>query len=503
MGTLRNLLGETTVVAGFTVTGFLAMGYHPGAEDDEIYLPGVMFHLHPDLFPHDAPFFTLQLQTTVFDGWMADFISLTHLSPTWGEVVWQILSLFIFFLAAWSLVRQLFPEKRARMGGIALLSALLTLPVAGTALFIADQYLHPRCMATALILLAASLILSGGRWRRLWALPLMALSFVLHPLMGALGASFCCFLAVSCSPSLRARLGGLLRRQTAAPAAGIFLLIPFGWMLEPPLPIWLKAIGSRHWFRLFEWEWYEWLGAIAPLVLFWLCVRLARRQGAVKLERVASAVLWYGVFHLIFAMAILGPPSLIGLSALEPMRYLHLVYVFLLLIGGALLGKYLLMRRWWLWAVVLLVLNGSMFLVQRELFAASPHLELPGVRSGNPWLQAFEWIRTNTPKDAYFALDPRYMEAPGEDYHGFRALAERSVLADAVKDTSVVTKVPALGPEWLRQTEATEGWSHFQIGDFERLKQEFGVDWVLVKDPAPVGLRCHWHNGVFSVCEVP
>jgi hypothetical protein len=95
------------------------------------------------------------------------------------------------------------------------------------------------------------------------------------------------------------------------------------------------------------------------------------------------------------------------------------------------------------------------------------------------------------------------MVAPGEDYHSFRALAERSVLADAIKDTAVVTQVPDLGPVWLEQTTATEGWSHFQLADFERLKTKFGVDWVVVSYPPPTGLICPWHNGVLTVCRIP
>ena len=501
MGTQRNLLFETLAVLGLTLSGMLTMGYHPGAEDDEVYRTSIQSLLHPDLYPHDAVFFKLQMRTTTFDGWMASFISHTHLSVASAELLWQFLSVFALLAAAWTIVCQLFPGWRERLGGLAFLSALLTLPVAGTALYIADQYLHPRCMATALILFAASLLLSG---RRRWlALPLLATAFVLHPLMGALGISFCCFLAVATSPAASARVAALWRRSPSGSVAGAVLAIPFGWMLKTPSPLWLQAIGSRHWFRLFEWEWYEWLGALAPLLLFWLCYRLARRKGWVKLERLALAIFCYGVFQQLFAMAILGPPSLIGLSALEPMRYLHLVYVFLLLVGGALAAKYLLQNRIWLWAVVLLAANGGMFFAQRELFPATPHLELPGLATGNPWLQAFDWIRQNTPTDAYFALDPRYMAADGEDYHGFRALAERSRLADAMKDTSVVTKEPELGPEWWRQSQAASGWSHFQINDFERLNRDFGVNWVVVRYPAVAGLACRWHNRVVSVCEIP
>jgi len=31
----------------------------------------------------------------------------------------------------------------------------------------------------------------------------------------------------------------------------------------------------------------------------------------------------------------------------------------------------------------------------------------------NPWVQAFEWIRRNTPENAYFAMDPNTMQTAG------------------------------------------------------------------------------------------
>jgi hypothetical protein len=144
-----------------------------------------------------------------------------------------------------------------------------------------------------------------------------------------------------------------------------------------------------------------------------------------------------------------------------------------------------------------------MYAAQRQVFSASEHLELPGRASANQWVQAFTWIRQNTPKDAYFAVGARYMAAPGEDYHSFRALAERSQLADSLKDTAVVTQVPELGAAWQRQTEAQAGWADFKLADFERLKAELGVDWVLVSYPAAAGLDCRWHDEELAVCRVP
>jgi hypothetical protein len=185
------------------------------------------------------------------------------------------------------------------------------------------------------------------------------------------------------------------------------------------------------------------------------------------------------------------------------MRYLHLVYIFMALVSGGYLGRYLLKGRPIRWVLFLFIVNGSMFYAQRQLFANSAHLELPCATPSNGWLQAFDWIRQNTPTGAYFALDPDYLAAPCEDYHGFRALAERSSLADAMKDTSVVTKVPELGPAWKEQNIAEAGWSKFQLADFERLKSRFGVDWVLVSYPQSAPLNCHWHNDSLAVCQIP
>jgi hypothetical protein len=485
-------------VALFAMLGFLVMGYHPGAEDDGIYLSAIKADLNPSLFPHDADFFRLQMRTSFFDNWMASFVHGTGMPLVWAELLWQWISIVLIVWACWTLVCQLFEDVPARWGGLAMFAAMFTLPVAGTALYIVDQYLHPRNPATALILFAVSRVLARKAWQ---ALPLVVLAFLLHPLMGALGISFCSVLVIV--EPLQLRFQVFQRAFLTGEVTTAVVMIPFGWILDPPSKTWLDALHSRYWFRLYQWEWYEWLGVIGPMAIFWLIARMARRRGEQNLARLSLAVLVYSSFQLGVAMIILGPPSLIGMSALEPMRYLHLVYVFLALVSGAYLGRYLLRRNVWRWAIFLLLANGGMFLTQRDLFAGSPHLELPGFRSSNPWLQAFDWVKDNTPQDAYFTLDPNYMGAPGEDYHSFRALAERSQLSDAIKDTSVVTKVPELGPVWHEQQLATDGWSHFQLHDFERLKSQFGVDWAIVAFPAPVGLKCAWHNGSVSVCRIP
>ncbi len=476
------------------------MGYHPGIEDDGVYLTAVKADLHPALYPHNSNFFRLELQSTSFDRWLAGFVRITHIPLAWAALLWQFVAIVIILYAAWSIIRRFFPDEPAQWGAVAMLAAMFTLPVSGTAIYILDQHLHPRALATGLILLAVSRLLAGKRWQ---IVPLLLVAVLLHPIMGALGVAFCIIVG-SVLPQLSSltlpEIADVPEMAETIPVAAVF---PMSWLFTKPRGVWLASLQSRHWFRLYHWTWYEWLGVLAPLAIFWFIARLERRRGNRTLARLATGIALYGGFFLAVSMIVLAPSTPTGLGTLEPMRFLHLVYLFLALFAGAYLGRHVLANKPWRWALFLLIANGGMFLAQRQLFASTSHLEMPGESSSNPWLQAFTWIRQNTPTNAYFALDPRYMAAPGENYHSFRALAERSSLSDAIKDASVVTKVPDLGPVWQAQQQAQQGWQHFTLANFENLRDTFGVDWVLVAYPAPAGLACPWHNRSLAACRIP
>jgi hypothetical protein len=487
---------DVLLVLAFSIAGFAVMGYHPGLEDDGVYLAAVKSDLNPALYPHDSEFFRVQLQATLFDKWVADSVRWTHIPVPYAELFWQFGAIVLIVLGCWGIARRLFDEERARWAGVAMVAAMLTLPVAGSALNLADQHLHPRNLATGIILIAVERILAGRRWQ---AVPLLLVAFVIHPIMAALGISFCFFLTVAMLEPVNVWLGSMSGSASGSVAAAA----PLAWIFEPPNATWRDALNTRRNYFLFRWTWYEWLGALAPLALFWLLWRVALRRGETLLSRFALGVLAYGVFQQMVALVIATSPALVRLIPLQPMRYLHLVYYFMALIAGCLLGKYLLKASVWRWAVFLIAANAGMFAAQRAMFAASAHLEMPWQAPANRWLQAFAWVRENTPVDAYFALDPNYLAAPDEDYHSFRALAERSVLADAIKDTALVTQVPELGPTWERQVRAQSGWPEFKLADFERLKREFGVSWVVVANRQGAGLDCRWRNASLSVCRIP
>jgi hypothetical protein len=105
--------------------------------------------------------------------------------------------------------------------------------------------------------------------------------------------------------------------------------------------------------------------------------------------------------------------------------------------------------------------------------------------------------------DAVFALDPEYMDLAGEDEIGFRCLAERSRLADGVKDNGVVSMFPRLAEEWWAQVQAQTPWRSFGAEDFLRLKNTYGVSWVVVQQPGVSGLDCAYQNSAVRVCRIP
>jgi hypothetical protein len=95
------------------------------------------------------------------------------------------------------------------------------------------------------------------------------------------------------------------------------------------------------------------------------------------------------------------------------------------------------------------------------------------------------------------------MLLPGEDMHGFRAIAERSMLADAVKDSGAVSLFPGLAAEWKAQVQSAHGWKQFQLPDFERLAGLYPVTWFVTELPAPAGLPCPYRNQAVAVCRLP
>jgi len=465
-----------------SLAALLIHGYHPFAEDAEIYLPGVEKILDPGLFPGGEKFFQSHASLTLFPDLIAASVRLSHLPLEWTLLVWQGLSIFLLLLAAWQFTSKCFAEVNARWCGVAMLAALLTLPVAGTSLYPLDQYVVPRnlCAFASIFAVVRTLDRKYSQ-AALW----LAFAGLVHPLMWFFAFVYCLL---------------MVGFERFSPALAFASLLPLGISFHRPSPAYEQAVKLHRYFYLQTWAWYEWLGIIGPIAILWGFTHVAQTRRLHDVERLCRALIPYQLIFLAAGLA-LSLPLFGNLARLQPLRSLHLLYIVMILISGGFLGTFVLKKHLWRWILCFAPLCVGMLLAQRSLFPYSAHLEWPGTASRNPWVQAFVWAHQNTPKDATFALDPLYMLIPGEDAQGFRAIAQRNRLADAIKDSGAVSMFPPLAEEWLKQLRAQTDWKQSQVQDFERLRADYGVSWIILQVPGVIGLECPYRNSAVLVCK--
>lgn len=479
----------------FSVATLFIHGYHPYAEDAEIYLPGVEHRLNHSLFPTGQEFFQSHARMTLFPNLVATSIRIPHLPFEVALLIWHLTCVFLLLLACWRISSLCFPSVRARLGSVALVAGLLSLPVAGTALYIMDQYLNPRNLAAFAVVFAVACTLDSKYIRALFWL-LFAAS--MHPLMWTYAFSFCVLLVMM--RRYEARFWPPV--QTARPEAVVAGVLPAIPLMQSS-PAYHQAAKLHAYHYIQRWAWYELVGLVAPIALLYWFGRIARDRGWTNAIRLCRAMIVYDLIFIVAALAVDLPERFESLARLQPLRSLHLLYIVMFVLMGGLLGELLLKNRLWRWLLLFVPLSLGMYTAQRALFPRSATVEWPGRPPKNPWAQAFVWARQNTPIDAVFAIDPNYLHIDGEDEIGFRCLAQRSRLADAVKDNGVVSMFPPLADRWLEEVKAQSPWNHLGVADFARLKRDYGASWLIVQQPGVMGLDCPYQNDAVRVCRAP
>jgi hypothetical protein len=513
---------STGVLTLFTLA---VSGYHPYAEDGGLYLAGVKRLLDPALYPFGTAFVLEPTRRSLFAPIVAAITRMSHLGLPLVLLLLHAASVWVTLFAAWMLAARCWRAPAARAGAVVLLACWLTLPVAGTALLFMDPYLTARSFSTPCMVLALAGALettaldpSSGKKRpglMMWACSL-SMAAAMHPLMAAYALA--ATLMLMCARSSRR---GVRRWGTAGLAASAMLLAACLQRVAPPeSPDYVGVAMTRtYWFPA-AWSWYELVGLAAPLAILAMAastrakllasglptsIREASvdRQPKIALARMAAAV---GATAALVALCFTGTGSATHLVArMQPLRAFQIVYLVMILVLGATLGEFVLRRSLWRWAAAVALLGGVMLIPERAAFPNSNHAELPWVAPRNLWVQAFLWIRDNTPKNAVFALDADYINSPGEDAQCFRAAAERSALADYSKDGGEAAIAPELTAAWKLGQIAQQRLSDRETTDAERMARltPLGVSWVVLRSSAATNLVCPYANAAVRVCRLP
>lgn len=487
-----------------TVAALLIHGYHLGVEDGEIYIPAAKRLLRPELYPFAPEFFLSHGHLSLFSPLLALTAWVTHLSMDWTVFGWYVASLFGMLLACWTLAAACFSTERARWGAVLLITAVLSMPATNTALLLMDPYLTARSFSTPLTLFALAAFLER---KYVWVGVAMALTALVHPQM----VVYLVFLAGVIVAAERVKTEER-KPQPVMASVAMLSMLPTGFHLAPATEPYREALYSRDYFFLANWSWYHWLGLLAPLGIlawFWRSKLRGTRPG---FQRLSFALIPFGVASILVALIFATSHAFDMFARLQPLRTFHLITIVFMLFLGGVLGEYLGssrharptgLRRWAIGAIVIPAAVG-MFFVARETYPNSPQIELPSASSSNGWVNTLLWVRNNTPTQAVFAVDSRYFNEAGTDVHGFRAVSERSALADYYKDGGVVSLFPALAVEWKQMSNATYGLNHFTVDDFRRLRQKYpAVSWTVVHGSAPQGMTCPYQESGYAVCQMP
>jgi hypothetical protein len=518
-----------------TLFAWAVNGYHPYAEDGGLYMAGVKRLLDPALYPRGTSFVLEPMRHSLFAPMVAAVVRLAGLGPTRGlPLVFlglHLASIWLTLFAAWMLASRCWPGRAARAGAVALLACWLDLPIAGTALLFMDPYVTARSLSTPCMILALVGALDAtpreeiepGDTRRrrgflLWAGGIL-LGAAMHPLMAAyaLGAS----LVLMC---LRARRRSVRVWDTLA-LCGSALAIAATLQSVAPAETteYVRVALTRSYWFLAQWRWYELAGLWAPLGIVGAFAVLnsqakanAAAQHHISKSRAPVLVLPNDAATALAWMAVaVGGTAALGalmfarteaathlVARIQPLRAFQIVYLVMMLALGAKLGERLLRGIKWRWTFALLLLAGPMLLAARVAYPDSSHIELASRMSRNPWVQAFLWVREHTPKGALFALDRDYINAPGEDAQCFRAIAERSALADYSKDGGEASIAPRLTSEWAAGQRAQANLS--QETDAQRIAtlRPPGATWMVLDTSATTAFDCPYQNEAVKVCRL-
>ncbi len=511
----------------------LVHGYHPWAEDGGLYVAGIEHLLNPALFPKDTAFVTEHLRYSVFAPLLAAAVRFTHLSLAAVLFSTYLLSIALMLFAALRLAERCIATRAGQWIAVALLAAWWTLPVAGTSLLLMDPYVTARSLSTPLSLLAVGAALDSWPWSWFRSEPKTTINVQRQSRSpqqeGSVPSALLCILALTGAALFHPLMAGyavglvlFLRLERSQSPARLYVLLTAVVLVgagtlqaisRPDSAPSAAAAYSRYYWFLSQWQWYEWLGLLGPVLIFatFLLWKPASLNDIVI--TVCRAALRLAALSVLVAVCL--SHEHFGshvVASLQPLRAFLLLYtVMILLLGGALAAcasrPAPQARQLWLvrvLAAVPILFVGAMAItmygVQRAAFPASIHGEIPGRVNPNDWVQAFLWARAHTRQDALFALDARYVNTEGEDAQTFRAIAERSAIPDFSKDGGEAAIAPALAPTWLHASAATRHLSELRDPERDALLQPFGVQWMVLHASAATAHPCPYRNPTVKVC---
>lgn len=471
-----------------------AAGYRYAASDQAFYIPAVMRHLDPALFPRDAPLIDAQARIVSVDEIIAWSVRVTGASLQHIFFALYLVTLLLLYAGAMWIGARLYQSAWTS----AALAAALTLrhAIAKTGANTLESYFHPRELTFALGLIAVAAFLD-----RRWTLAVLLLvgGVFLHPTTAVFFAAWLAVAAWARAARHRTAIA-LGVSAVAAVAAAVVLLGPLAGRFGRMDPEWLAAIGPKDLFPL-DWPLNVWLTNLLPLPIIWF--GWTRRRAAGRLVA-GETPLVIGAFAL-FALFLIWLPFDAAHVALAVQVQFSRVLWLLDVFGTVYLVWWLAEGAWgargatvrppeWRPAVVACVVIALS--LGRGVYSA--FIEFPArsvfavdVQHAD-WRDAMAFARTTDPSSGWLA-DPLHAAKYGSS---LRAVAYRDVLLESLKDHAIAIYDRPMAMRVADREQALSVLPWDTPDGARALARRYGLDYLVVDHPVELPLA-HQSGSLF------
>jgi hypothetical protein len=485
---LRPRASRLALAAGalaFTLVATLnSGGYRYGIGDQAFYIPAVVQHLDPTLFPRDRQILSAQDRFLVYDDAIAAAARATGVSVPVLFFIAYLAAMLLLFGAIVAIGTVMYQS----WWSVATLAALMTLRhrITKTGVNSLEGYFHPRMLAFAIGAWAVAACLRG---KSAAALALVAVAFAIHPTT-AMWFGIWIVTAVAMSDAQRRLPLAGLGVITGLLAAWLVMFGPLRGHLVHIDPLWASAMSGKDYIFPSDWNASFWMVNLGYLVVAVAIQGMRRRRGtAIPRE---AGLLW-GAAALVILFLASWPLMSAGVALALQLQTSRIFWMLDLLAAvyiAWLITAHKRSRQAIAIVVIALALGRGLFVWRAERQGA------PAVRIDLPqdsWTDVMRWV-SRTAADAHVLAHPGHAWKYGTSV---RVSGERDVYLEEVKDLSVALYSRDVAIRSLQRIRDAENFDTLTPDRFRALAARYDLDYlVLDRD---VNLPIMYRNEQFRV----
>jgi hypothetical protein len=465
-------------------------GYRYGIGDQAFYVPAVVQHLNPALFPRDRDMLHAQDRFMLYDDATAIVTRATGVSVPALFFAGYLVATTLLFGAVVSIGRVMY----ASWWTVAMLAALLTLRhrITQTGANTLEAYFQPRMMAFAVGAWAIAAYLRG---RGAVALGLIVIAFALHP---TTALWFGIWITAALAASDRRWRIPVLAIGSAAGAAAVWALFfgPLRGHLNRIDPLWASAMEGKDYIFPSDWTASFWIVNLSYLVVAVAIYWLRRSRGAAMAR---EAGLLAGAAALLAVFLISWPLMTAGIALAVQLQTSRIFWM--LDFTAAIYIAWMLaeaprspaVRRAMTAAVIAIAIGRGVFVWRAE------HAGNPLVRIALPqdnWTDAMAWI-SRAPADRHVLADPGHAWKYGSSV---RVAGEHDVYLEEVKDLALALYSRDVAIEALQRIRDSHGFDGLTPHQLRSLAERYDLDYLVVD--RDVDLPLAYRNAQFRIYEL-